>query len=147
MVLSQFELGRMMRCQATDEEGFSCLLSPSHEGEHRWDRCGKPDPDGHRCMLPLKHPGRHEGPWYDGASTPGSRHTINYGGTARATGKLADRAALIAARYGWVERSRSFTPGLPWRTAILRPVFGKFTARGRLTLVFECRPSESQNPG
>ena len=143
MALSQFDLGRLLRCQAMDEEGFSCVRPPLHDGGHRWDRCEKPDLQGHRCMLPLGHPGLHEAPWYDRASTPGARHTVNYDGTERDTGALADTATRIAARYGWADRSRTFTPGLRWRLALLRPWFARATVNGRLTVVFELRPTGS----
>lgn len=141
----QFDLAGMMHCRAIDEEGFSCLRAPSHDGEHRWDRCGHTDPAGHHCALRVKHSGRHETPWYDSPSTPDASHTINYGGTERETGALADRATRIGSSYGWVERSRAFTPGLPWRLAALRPLSARFTLNGRLTVVFERKPTESQD--
>ena len=143
MALNQFDLVRMMRCPAIDDEGFSCLRSPTHDGDHRWDRCGDLDGDGHRCALRLKHSGRHEPPWYDRTTTPGTIHVVRYGGTERETDALATRLVRIVARYGWDARSRAFKPGLPWRIGFLRPVSSNFSVNGRLTLEFESRPVDA----
>jgi hypothetical protein len=147
MALSQFELRRVIRCPAVDEEGFSCLLAPSHEGVHKWNRCETTDREGHRCMFSLKHSGSHEPPWYDRAATSSKVHVINYSGTEGEMSALADLAEPVAARYGWVAQSRSFRSGLPWRLALLRPLASKFTTNGRLTVVFERVATESRNIG
>ena len=147
MAFAQFDLARMMHCVASDEEGFSCVRAPSHDGGHHWDRCVELDGDGHRCALPIKHPGRHEPPWYDRTSAPGASHSVIYGGTEQQTDALADRMARIAARYGWATRSRTFTPGLPWRIGFLRPVSSNFSVNGRLTLTFERRPVDPAHIG
>ena len=131
----------MLRCSATNEEGFACLRSPSHEGGHHWDRCETTDSDGHRCTLRLRHAGNHELPWYDRLAAPGEVHTIHYGGTERETGAIADRAARMAAGYGWVRESQTFRPGLLWRWPPLRGWLTGAT-QGRLTVVFEFRPPE-----
>jgi hypothetical protein len=95
-------------------------------------------------MLSLHHSGSHRNPWYDRTVTPGELHIINYPGTESETSALADLAEPVATRYGWVVQSRSFRPGLPWRLALLRPLFANATPSGQLTVVFERGPSESQ---
>jgi hypothetical protein len=143
MAFSQFDLARMLRCSEADDEGFSCMRRPSHGGEHRSDRCEMRDAGGHRCMLNLRHPGTHRLPWYDRPVAPGETHTIAYGGTEGETGAFADKAAEIAARYGWVRTSRTFRPGLFWRWPPSSGWLSGMTApHGRLTVVFEFRPPE-----
>src|ERR1035437_5080784 len=102
---NQFDLATMLRCPDTDIEGFRCRLQPVHDGAHKWSRCENTDGDGHRCALPPRHPGPHYQPWYDRDATAGQIHTIRYGGTERETSGLAEKAAAIAANYGWVDRS------------------------------------------
>ena len=144
MTLSQFDLGKLLRCSATDEEGFSCVHPPSHDGEHHWDRCGTTDVEGHRCMLPPRHPGGHELLWYDHAAVPGQTHMLRYGGSPPETEALADTATRIAARHGWVRQSQTFRPGLLWRWPPLSDrLSGIAKLNGRLTVVFEFRPAES----
>ena len=143
MAFTQFDVARMLRCPATDDEGFSCQRPPSHESEHRWDRCEIRTSDGHRCMLNLKHPGTHRLPWYDRQVAPGETHTIKYSGTEREIGPLAEKAARIAARYGWVRTSSTFRPGLFWRWRPASGLLSGITApHGRLTVVFEFRPPD-----
>ena len=147
MAFPQFDLATMMRCPDTDAEGFGCQLHPRHDGEHKWARCDYVDAEGHRCALLPRHPGLHCQPWYDRQATAGETHTIGYAGTERATLRLAETAAAIAARYGWVVCSRTFTPGLTWRLALLRPLFAGLTPNGRLTVVFERRPTGALDVG
>jgi hypothetical protein len=147
MATSQFDLATVLRCSDTDLEGFRCRLRPGHDGPHEWARCDDVDAEGHRCMLPPRHPGRHYQPWYDRHATAGDMYTLRYGGTERETSRLAEKAAAIAARYGWVERSRTFLPGLPWRLALLRPLFAKLTTNGQLAVVFERTSTEAQDLG
>ena len=141
MAFPQFDLAKMLRCSAMNEEAYTCLRPPSHEGLHRWDRCETKDSDGHRCMLSLSHGGTHQLVWYDRRATPGETHAVNYGGTETDTVTLADKAARIAARYGWVRRSYVFTPGLFWRWPTVSGWLSGLTApHGRLTVLFEFRP-------
>jgi hypothetical protein len=134
VAFSQFDLTNMLRCQATDGEGYRCMLRPSHDGRHRWDRCEATDADGHRCWLPMRHPGDHELPWYDRPARSGELHAIRYGGT---------EIMEVAGRYGWVLHSLSFTPGPAWRTALSRWLGGPTSPTGHLSLVFEYRGSEA----
>jgi hypothetical protein len=143
---SQFDLSNMLRCPATDDEGYRCGLRPNHDGPHRWDRCPATDPEGHRCWLPPNHPGGHELPWYDRPARPGETHTISYGGTDRETNALAQTTSGVADRYGWVLRSRSFTPAPAWRTVLSRWLGGPDSPSGRLSLVFEYRGDEVDTP-
>jgi hypothetical protein len=141
MALSNFDLTKLLRCSAMNEEAYTCLRPPSHEGSHRWDRCETTNSDGHRCMLSLSHGGSHQLVWYDRPAAPGEMHTINYGGTERDTVALADRAARIAASYGWVRQSYTFRPGLFWRSPTLAGWLSGLTApHGRLAVLFEFRP-------
>ena len=141
MAFSQFDLTKMLRCSAMNEEAYTCLRPPSHEGSHRWDRCETKDSGGHRCMLSLSHGGTHQLVWYDRPAAPGETHTINYGGTERDTVALADRAARIAASYGWVRQSYVFRPGLFWRWPTVSGWLSGLTSpHGRLTVLFELRP-------
>ena len=144
MAFSQFDLSKVVRCSATNDEGYSCRLSPSHGGEHRWDRCEAGGADGHRCMLPIRHAGDHQLSWYDRPAAPGQTHTLHYGGSQRQTETLADRATRIAERYGWVRLSQAFRPGLLWR---VRPVSGWLSGiaepQGGLTVVFEYTPPQA----
>lgn len=143
MALSQFDLARILRCPATNEEGFSCLHPPSHNGEHRWDRCETSNSEGHRCMLPFRHPGSHELLWYDHPAAQGQTHTLNYGGSLRETEALAATVTRIAARYGWVRQSQTLRPGLFWRWPPLTARLSRaMEPQGRLTVVFEFRPPE-----
>jgi hypothetical protein len=142
---SQFDLATMLRCPATDLEGFRCRRPPGHEGPHKWSRCEFTDPERHRCALTPGHPGRHLQPWYDRHAIAGELHTIRYGGTERETSRLADRAAAIAAGFGWVERSRSFAPGFAWRwSPSARLLAGLVSPRGRFTIEFEYRGRDEQ---
>jgi hypothetical protein len=137
----------MLRCPATDIEGFRCLLSPTHEGEHKWGRCEGADAEGHRCSLPPRHAGSHYQLWYDRHATAGDTHTIRYGGTERATSALADRAAAIVANFGWIAGSRSFEAGWLWRWPLgARLLAGLAAPRGRLTIEFEYRGRDEQPP-
>jgi hypothetical protein len=145
---NQFDLATMMRCPDTDPEGFRCQLRPGHDGPHQWCRCENTDGEGHRCSLPPRHPGRHHQPWYDRHATAGQIHTIRYGGTERETSGLAEKAAAIAANYGWVDRSRSFAPGFPWRwSPSARLLAGLVSPRGQFTIEFEYGGLDSQPPG
>ena len=47
----------VIRCRATDPEGYPCILAPSHTSDHRWARCEMTDEQGYRCILPPHHPG------------------------------------------------------------------------------------------
>jgi hypothetical protein len=148
MAFSQFNLATMLRCPDTDPEGFRCQLTPKHDGAHKWARCESRDADGHRCSLPPRHPGGHYQPWYDRDATAGQIHTIRYGGTERETSGLAETAAAIAANYGWVDRSRSFAPGFPWRwSPSARLLAGLASPRGRFTIEFEYRGLDKQPLG
>ncbi len=145
---SQFDLATMLRCPDTDREGFGCIRQPGHDGAHKWGRCENADSEGHRCALPPRHPGAHYQLWYDRHADAGQIHTIRYGGTERETSRLADRAAAIAAGYGWVERSRSFAPGFAWRwPQTARLLAGLASPRGRFTLEFEYLGRDEQPPG
>ncbi len=140
-MLSQFDLGNALRCPAVDDEGYRCGKPPSHDGGHVWSRCGFRDADGHHCSLPPRHAGGHEPPWYDRPARESDSHTIRYDGSGPATMALADRAAAIAARHGWIEASRAFKPGPRWPWLALMPLLGlSDKPSGRLTVVFAYRP-------
>ncbi|HEY5471847.1 MAG TPA: hypothetical protein VIK32_01505 [Candidatus Limnocylindrales bacterium] len=148
MAFPQFDLVTMLRCPAADSEGFHCQLRPGHDGPHKWCRCENTDGEGHRCSLPPRHPGRHHQPWYDRHATLGEIRTIRYDGTERETSRLAEKAAAIAANYGWVSRSRSFAPGFAWRwSPSARLLAGLASPHGRFTIEFEYRGRDSQPPG
>jgi hypothetical protein len=142
MAFSQFDLSNMVRCQATDEEGYRCIRRPSHDDEHRWNRCETKDAEGHRCALPLRHPGDHYPPWYDRETKPGETHTINYSGTERQAGAIAEKATQVASGYGWIVRSRTFTPEAAWQSALFRWLGGGDVPKGRLQVIFEYQPAE-----
>ena len=132
----QFDLANMLRCPATDQEGYRCRLEPQHERAHHWDRCEHADGGGHRCGLPPRHPGGHFPPWYDRPAEPGQTHAIEFGGTELYAGGLADRVTAIVAGYGWELRSRTFSPVPAWRATISR-LLGSTEPRGRVTVQFE----------
>jgi hypothetical protein len=142
MAFTPFDLADLVRCTATNEEGFRCIRAPSHDGPHRWDRCEARDAGGHRCMLPPGHPGDHEPPWYDRDTAPGELHRITYAGAENEVAVLADKAARIAARYGWTARSRTFTASLIWRLGPIRRLAPGASPSGRLTVVYEFRRGE-----
>jgi hypothetical protein len=142
MAFTQFDLSNLVRCQVTNDEGFRCILPPSHRGPHHWDRCEARDAGGHRCMLPPRHPGDHEAPWYDRDAVPGETHEISYGGTEAETGGLADRAERIAAGYGWTARSRTFAASRIWRLGLVRRLMPNASPSGRLTVVYVFRPDD-----
>jgi hypothetical protein len=150
MAPSQFTLASMFRCQALDEEGFSCVLRPSHASRHRWNRCDSKDPDGHRCTLPFDHTGGHELPWYDSPAGPGQTHTIRYSGSAPDTEALVDATTRMTSRYGWVRRSQAFRLGFLWRSHPVDDWLSRIAEpQGRRTVVFEYRPpdaGEDSNP-
>jgi hypothetical protein len=137
----QFDLGGMLRCAATDGEGYSCRKGPSHEGPHVWARCEYVDPDGHHCGQPPRHPGRHVSPWYDRVATAGDRHTATYEGTETAATAIANQGAAIFEHYGWSEVSRSFRLGIVWRSPLAGLLGFLLTTRPRgvLKVVFEYR--------
>jgi hypothetical protein len=147
MAFTQFDLADFVRCTATDDEGYRCILRPSHDGPHRWDRCQARDAGGHRCMLPPGHPGDHEPPWYDRDATPGELHRITYGGAQNEVTVLAHKAERIAARYGWTARSRTFTTSFLWRLAPIRWLAPGASPSGRLTVVYEFRPTDDSTTG
>ena len=134
--LPQFELVNMFRCPATDEEGYRCRLEPQHEGAHRWVRCEHTDVGGHHCGLPPRHPGGHFPPWYDRPAEPGQTHATKFGGTKPYADGLADRVTAIVAGYGWVLRSRTFSPAPAWRATLSR-LLGSAVQRGHVTVEFE----------
>jgi len=147
MAFSQFDLATMLRCPATDLEGYRCLLQPRHEGTHQWGRCESLDSDGHRCALPTRHGGSHHQPWYDRHASAGDTQTMKYEGTEVETSALADRAATIAANYGWVERARSFAPGFLWRWPVSAGLIARLgSPQGRLTIEFDYRGRDEQAP-
>jgi hypothetical protein len=141
MALSQYDLAKALRCTAMDDEGFQCLLRPSHDVAHRWNRCETSDFRGHRCALPLQHTGGHEPPWYDRPTDQGQTRTLHYGGSLPETEAVSDTTTRIANRYGWARQSQAFRPGFFWRS---RPLSRWLSAieepQGRLTVVFEYKP-------
>jgi hypothetical protein len=147
-VFDQFDLTKMLRCSATNEEGFRCLRPPSHEGPHVWARCPALDPDGHQCMLPPRHAGEHYLAWFDRPTAPGETHTAHYGGRRSSAEAQADADGHVFSAHGWRAISREFTPGLPWRWAPLSRWFVSLAApRGRLLVVYEFQPDEAQGSG
>jgi hypothetical protein len=143
MALSQFDLAKMLRCPATDEAGYSCLLGPSHDGGHQWNRCQTIDAEGHHCMRQFRHSGAHEMPWYDSPAVPGRTQTLKYSGTMQQAEALSDAATRLVTAYGWVRVSQSFRLGLFWRSpavATWLSFIGK--PQGRLTVIFEYRPED-----
>jgi hypothetical protein len=143
MAFSQFDLAKVLRCSATDDEGFSCLRAPSHDGAHRWNRCETTDSDGHRCMLGLRHGGAHAMPWYDSPAVPGQMRTLRYEGSSRQTEAFSEVATRIAEAHGWQRTSQTFRPGLLWRSQRLASWTSSMaTPRGRLTVIFEYRPED-----
>ena len=143
--LPQFDLGGMLRCAALDDEGYRCVKPPSHEDPHVYARCHNVDLAGHRCGLPPRHPGRHEPPWYDRNVRLGDTHTASYEGTETSANAIASRGADLFARYGWVEKSRVFKPGLIWRSPLAGPLAALLVTRphGVVKVVFEFRPAEA----
>ncbi len=137
----QFETSNWLRCAATDDDGFRCLMPPSHGGDHRWARCEWQDARGARCMLPPRHPGRHVLFWYDEPASPGDVHTVRFGGTRSGAAAFAQRASSVYARHGWVEKSRQFEPGLLSRLVAATPLVEHLDEpRGNVVVVFEYRP-------
>jgi hypothetical protein len=146
MAFSQFDFAKMLRCSATDDAGFSCVLAPSHDGPHRWNRCEAIDAEGHRCMLQPRHSGPHQMPWYDSPAVPGQTHSLSYDGSLKRTEALSRTMTEIVGRYGWVRRSQEFKPGLLWRSHPLSDwMAGVSKPQGRLTIVFEYRPAEGKS--
>ena len=141
MALDRFNLVDWVRCPAADEEGFRCVLRPSHDGGHVWGRCEDVDAEGHRCILPPLHPGKHWLAWFDRPAAPGETHRFGYAGTRSATDRRADADEHIFSAHGWVPVSRTFRPRFAWRWP---PLAGWLSwlalPRGELTVVYEFRP-------
>jgi hypothetical protein len=142
MAFPQFDIADVLRCAATDEEGFRCTRPPSHDGGHRWGRCEHRDGGGHRCMHTPGQPSDHEQPWYDRDAVAGETRAIRYHGTEREASAWADKAQRISSRYGWIARSRVFSVSFLWRwQPVARLLATASPPRGHLTVVFEYRPS------
>jgi hypothetical protein len=141
MALNQFSPSNLVRCPATDREGFRCALPPSHEGEHKWARCDNVDAEGHRCMLSPKHQGAHWLAWFDRPTAPGETHAMRYSGTRASTNRQADADERVYSAHGWVPVSREFRPAWPWRWPPLAGLLATLaSSRGQLTVVYEFGP-------
>ena len=146
-MLDQFDLTKTLRCSATNEEGFRCVRSPSHEGPHIWGRCPALDPDGHQCILPPRHPGQHYLTWFDRPTVPGETHTVHYSGRRSSAEAQADADEHVFSAHGWRPVSREFAPGLLWRREPLsRWLVLLATPRGRLDVIYAFRPDQAQEP-
>jgi hypothetical protein len=143
MTIARFDLRDMFTCSATDDEGFNCVRSPSHDGPHKWLRCGYADAGGHRCIMPPDHPGGHDLAWFDRPTEPGAHHIVRYGGTAEAAERLAATATRVYRAHGWIAISSEFTPSLPWRRKRLGSWLTLLGApRGNLEVVYEYQRQE-----
>ncbi len=126
----------MVRCPATDAEGYRCFLGPTHQGPHRWGRCEATDAQGYRCTLPPSHPGDHELAWYGRPTSAGERHELRYRGARDRTAEQVRKDTERLARHGWHPVSEDYVPN-SWavRYGLLAPLLP-----GELVVVYEYRP-------
>lgn len=146
-----------LRCDATDPEGYRCVLIPSHEGRHQWFRCEATDTEGYRCILPPSHPGDHELAWFAKPTTPGATRTARYRGKYERVAAQAEGEAQVLASHHWFPISQTYIPGSwgtgAWVLAFLTLVFligiiilaYMIAAKpaGELVVVYEYRPPTS----
>jgi hypothetical protein len=126
----------LVRCHATDAEGYRCVFQPSHEGPHRWGRCEATDAEGYRCILPPSHPGDHELAWFSRPTVPGTTRTTRYHGKYQPAAARAQTDAEMLAAHDWYPVSQQYVPSA-W-AARLRAL--GFLSSGELVVVYEYRP-------
>jgi hypothetical protein len=126
----------LVRCQATDAEGYRCVLVPQHEGPHKWGRCDATDAEGYRCILPPSHPGDHEWAWFARPTAAGAAHVIRYRGQPERASARAQRDIETLAAHYWFPISQKYVPSA-W-AARVPPL--AFLFAGELVVEYEFRP-------
>lgn len=147
MMFRQFDISTYVRCAATDDERYQCILKPRHGGPHEWGRCAFADEEGHRCFLPPGHSGRHDLPWFDRPTPAGARHTVRYGGSERYCRRRSDADTHVFRAHDWVPVSSEFTESLPRLWSPLRLLVSALASgHGSLDVVYEYRAPEPEAP-